>query len=265
MLQAGLQLEQLLIRLANTVGVQTIASDGTAALPDDAMLVDRMKMAVQDAISDMQLANPSWRCLQPAVSITLGADSPACIDGNTTRYRLPWYVVAQPGSGWAFALTNSYRGNVQSSTYARVVEWNADDRTGPPQLVAVTPGAEIGTWELHVAPRPDAAYVLSAQCSLKAFQPTQMHQRSPFGSVHDQTVLAGAKWCFVREDGDENKTQLALAEYQDKLAKSIAFDAKAAGANTVGQILDPVTFTDRRAHFWRSGGVTAIDGIATNP
>lgn len=239
MIQEGLTIEDLLIRLAETIGVSEPASDGTPGLPSDTVLLTRLKKCITDGIGLMQLANSKWRVLRPVVEVQLGTDSPACIDGDPTKYALPWYVVAQPGGGWQFVLEGSWSGPVVSTTFHRIAELNATDLTGPPRAVAMVPGARPGEWEIRLAPAPDAAYVLRAQCSLLAFKPTQLYQRSPFGAAHDQTVLAAAKWCYVRDEAADSRKADFQAEFDSLLAASIKFDIEAAGAITVGKIIDP--------------------------
>lgn len=233
-------LEQMLIRLAETHGVLEVGTDGQPALPSDNMTLERLKRAIQDGIGEMQAASYQWHVLRPVVEITVGSDSPQCIDGDPTRYALPWNVVGQPGSGWSFHLTGSaFRGSVFSSTAAQVAEFNASGLTGPPQYIAVVPGRNAGEWEMHLAPAPDAAYTFTAQASLLAFKPAQLYQRSPFGAVHDQTVLAAARWNLYRDDFGEERRKDYEADFEKALARSIEFDKQAGGAQTLGAIEDP--------------------------
>ncbi len=243
-LEPGMTLNDLLLRLATTLAVTEVDSDGNESLPSDAALLSRMKRAVGDGIGRMRRDNPVWYCLRRKVTLNATEDGTdaANVGEDPTRFALPWFVAGSFSTTWywrAVGDSDTRRGTVVATADKVVAERNGTGSTGHPELVAIVPGETAGSWELHLAPEPDGDYTLEADCELLGFVPTQLYHRSPFGAVHDQTVLAAARFMFVDEDAADPRRDRFREAYLEGLAMSKEFDERLGAPRSLGRISDP--------------------------
>lgn len=266
---AGLTLYDIAIRVAQALGVQSVNPDGSIGLPDDVTLVDRITSCVRDGVDDMRLSAPTWYCLRQQIIIptdTAGT-SPLNIDGDSTRYALPWNAFGSMASEWAWILEGSQRTNrIILSEPLAIEQLNAANITGAPRRGCILPQKTPGMWELRIAPAPDAIYNLISNVSLLAYRMNQLTDRSPFGQIHDSTVVAAAKYCFIRDDHTDPRFERYQAEYARLLAMSMALDLKIGTPKTLGRLTDSgMTPLFGGSPTRLNGGVTSFNGTTINP
>jgi len=263
----GRTFKQHLIDFASALGHAEQSSTGLA-LPTDAVTLDMLKRKYNEGLSLMVADNPNgWYCLRPNVEITITTDTtdPQLVDGDITQYRLPHYVSGDPIFGWNWLRPNGTLNGVCESrdwdTVTRLL--NANRGAGLPQCVATrayveqTPdGTEQVVYLLRVYPRPNETYTMSGMFSVNVGQLSSDTQRHPFGSIHDMTVLAAAKWAWVRDDSTDARRQNWERDYAIRLALSIDADNRA--APTTGP-----SMLDQNAEVWRKLPQTVyINGTA---
>lgn len=276
----------LILRVAEAGGLCDYpeGEDNEAAIPTDPHDLDLCKRSVRDGLEQFYRAHKKWTFLQPEVSMTLSTDasSPASINDDPARYRLPWFVCGA-SSGvitWANPV-GSWGGTLQLTNPERVMAAAANnpDSTGHPQLacilpapqnVAVTTGDRQG-WELRVWPKPDANYELKARFRVFPRRLEDLDERHVAGAMHDQTVVSFAVWVLKRRDAETNPGVLAVykREADEALAASIALDAP----NTprlLGRAYDSGILEDTigrarglPAGYWN--GTSTYNGAAVNP
>lgn len=263
---AGLTLLDISIRVAEAIGVQSVSTDGSAGLPDDVTLVDRIKKAVRDGVDDMRIAAPTWYCLRQHVEIQTETTSPFCIDGDSKRYALPWNAFGTMAAEWCWTLEGSLRSNriILSEPFS-VEQLNVSGISSAPRRACIVAGTAPGTWELKIAPTPDQVYTLHCDVNLLAFRMNQLTDRSPFGPIHDQTVIAAAKYCFVRDDHTDPRFGRYQSEYGRLLESSKALDLKIGAPRNLGRIRDSGMTPINGYRPTRQGGITSLDGITINP
>lgn len=246
----------LIARVARECHCAAYDSNGVAVAPTDKGDLAAVKESIWDGCDDFYKGiDPRdgrahrWHFLSPVVSLTLSAagTSPANINADPARYRLPWYVTAAPVGVWHWSGEDSgYTGQAQSVTPENVIQRHeACPTTGRPQLVAVRPTYGRATvqdrqgWELHVYPDPDQSYTLRARFPVWPRRMESLDERHLAGAPHDQAIVAFAVRAFKRRDKTD-AAMLALIERRaaEAMAGSIELDLLNA-PDTLGVLIDP--------------------------
>lgn len=259
--------QDLIVRLAVSAGLAVYENpgdenDNTARIPTNPGDLDACWRAINDAISyiargayineDGKLRTHEWRCLTQTVTIPIAADgsSPNTVNGDTGIYALPWYMDATTdpagwlcyGSGLATPSTvmmttiRKVRAELlASSVSAGVPLWAAAEPTkrGSPQ------GTNRRGWDLHIAPLPNGPYTLECNVRVRASKMTQLDERHVFGAIHDETVIAVARWMIERDRRSDPETVASLKEEAEQaIATSVQLDGENT-PNTIGLMTDP--------------------------
>lgn len=260
--------EDLLIRLAEWDGCASYSNpedenDNRARIPENPHDLDRLKRAVNDAIEIMTRGGDiayEWRCLMHKVQITIDPDGnrPSCVDGDTGRYRLPWYYDnASPATDWYVFTSGTTLVSYVTMTDLKTVRTYILANVGRsrPIMAAVVPGSQGSPgaahdrgFELYVAPKPDQAYTMETVIRLRPTKLERLTDRHVFGELHDETILAIAKWCLVRDSKsvDEGTLDRAKAYMNEAMAQSVRLDLSNVPTN-LGIMTDPgsARFDDR--------------------
>lgn len=264
--------EDLLIRLAEWDGSASYvndedANDNRARVPTNPHDLDILWRALNDAIECMSRGATKdgyvheWRCLmyRASVSIDTTGTLPYALDGRTGVYALPWYFDnASPATDWWCYTSGTTLVSFMSMTDIRSVRTYLLSNPGNsrPIMAAVVPGVSGAPgasnrkgWQLHVAPLPDQAYTLETEIRLRATKLESLGDRHVFGALHDETILALAKWVLVRDKRADPQTVAdAKAAADEALALSIRLDLANTPTN-LGTMTDP--------------GISRIDGNTT--
>lgn len=163
----SLTFRDLILRVAE-LNATSDESGTTVGPPTDAIELDRIKRAINDAAADIA-RKASWRWLRQTFTITLAPDA--------TRYALHPGVVSAPFGRitWTHPDGRGSGGGTVLSTHTdRLLHMLAlsGDSTGAPRYCAVRPALGVPTSsgsrpriELLVWPSPDLAYTLTATFS----------------------------------------------------------------------------------------------------
>lgn len=228
----GWTLEQLIIELADAVGMATLgeAPDNSATVPTDPNQLDQLTRAVNRGYKSFLAANPRWTFLERIVTLTLSADGTAgnCIDGDPGRYALPSFISGNPKGDWTFVDSLASRACIMVADEHRVRR--ARDRSletsGVPAIGCVRPLSpapggvqKAARHEFVCYPNPDDDYVIRAEFRIEAHDLVNLTDRHIAGATHDMAILEQAVWQFKKLDnpGEPQPTT--------ELGKSIALDA----------------------------------------
>jgi hypothetical protein len=175
-LDYSLNFRDLQVRVAEAIG-QADHSGDTAAPPTDALALDRIKRAINDAVADIA-RKASWLWLRQTVTITLDPDGASVtnIDSDATRYMLPVHVVSAPYGRvtWRNA-ANTTGGQVFSASTDRLLHLTAlhPSATGAPQVCSVQAAAGVNrpvgsraVMEMRVWPKPSEAFTMTCSFSV---------------------------------------------------------------------------------------------------
>ena len=237
-------MRETLTDLAVVVGVSTLDSAGLPTIPDNAYELNRLKAAYNEGLRLMAMSKAQgWYCLRQIIDITIGTDTHAAnvIDGDISRYRLPLGVSGQPFDEWSWVLpSGTLQGVLQSVSWGEVTRLNNVVRGGSlPAKVAMQPmtdhapdGTDVVVWTIQVHPRPNQTYTLTAHFVVTVPRQNELDSRHPFGSMHDSTVLAAAKWAWVKDDTTEARWQAWQGDFTGLLQQSKEIDDQAAPTRT---------------------------------
>jgi hypothetical protein len=197
----GLTYEGILLRVAELNRLQKVAAGAVAAVPVDPNILDRLKRSVSDGIRLISRQLPRASFLRPVVRLELKADGTgsANIAGDAGRVRLPSYVQAPSSPELAWYA----QGTGGSVTYRPFEEVEAcrqqDSPDGYPchaAIVYTMPGADeragFRGLELILYPVPSIDITLVGQFYAGAFRFQELTDTSPWGPMHDDTIVAAA-------------------------------------------------------------------------
>lgn len=174
-LDHSLTFRDLQVRVAEMNGNST-ESGSAVAPPTDAVALDKIKRAINDAAANVA-RKASWLWLRQTHTITLDPDGTAVdnIDSDATRYALHPSVQSAPYGRvtWRNADQND-GGKVFSTSTDQLLYLTARDSasTGAPRYVSVQPsGASIPSgsrarMEMRVWPKPSEAFTLTCEFSV---------------------------------------------------------------------------------------------------
>ncbi len=220
--QMGQTMRQHLIALADAVGVASFDENGAVALPDDEYELGKLKTKYNEGLTLMAMSKTNgWYALNPVVPVklTTNTTSSEIIEGDISRYRLPAWVSGQPLGQWTWTLDNgSMAGRCTSRAWGDITNMLAMNRGGGiPRFVACMPQDERlsdnstrKTWQIRVAPKPNQAYTLSAKFRRSIVTMSELGDRHAFGALHDLTVLAAAKWAYMKDETDPRRDQYRI-------------------------------------------------------
>lgn len=233
----GLNFGEMRARVARVLGKGSKDPKTGVALPDtdagtDQQIGDAVNAAAQEVINSRD-----WTFLYRPVTVTLGADSPQCIDGDASQYALPEYVIGPPTTAVTFTTTEpAWGGMVEDVDYATVLRYlSANVSSGCPYVCAAVPidfettELTLGTrdkWRLIVAPLPNLPYVLKTTFRVRhlPFEADQAVGLWP--ADHDNLIMAAAILKLVEEGKGGTHIDVATAQnrYNRLYAASVQFD-----------------------------------------
>lgn len=227
----GWTLEQLIIELADAVGMATLGTgtDNSAVVPTDPNTLDQLTRAVNRGYRSFLAANPRWTFLERVVQLTLSEDGTAgnCIDSDPGRYALPSYISGNPKGDWTFVDTISNRSCIIATDQhmLRKLRDRDPNTSGVPSYGCVRPMSpapggvqKAARHELVVYPKPDDDYVIQAEFRIEAHELVNLTDRHIAGAAHDMAILEQAAWQWNKLDTPGLEQPVA------ELAKSIALD-----------------------------------------
>ena len=183
-LDHSLTFREIQVRVAEMSG-NTDESGSVVDVPTDAIALDKIKRAINDAAVDIA-RKASWLWLRQTIVITLAPDGDAAdsIDADPTRYALPPQVVSAPYGRVIWKNPGGTDGGKVFSTATDQLLYLAarDPSTaGAPRYVSVQPAYGVNRpagsrqrMELRVWPKPSEAFTLTCEFSV-----------TPIPLVHD--------------------------------------------------------------------------------
>lgn len=273
-MSTGLTLEQLMLRVADDAGLLEY-SGTTEALPDDPLILAKLKRAVNDGLRQLRRDNPRWSWLDLLVELQLrpDGDGPLNLAGRPELYRLPRGVTAcRPKGGRWWYTDSSASGTTIEDTAEQVVRrrFAIQDTSGDPFMAACFAHENEGpsrdnpqrVWAVIFYPKPATAHTVGAIFRTLARELVDLHERHEAGAEFDDAVVAYALWKWWQGDAtDGGKLALRKQEAAEALASAMRLDLENK-PRTLPQIRDP-SFDMEEGHPRRLGDmrVTTVSGI----
>lgn len=280
-----LTLNDLLIALGERVGQfdRGQGADNRVSAASDPQTRDRLLRAINAGRREVYSRMPDARCFQPRLSITLDptGTSASVVDGDTSKYRLPYSVQGMAGGQWNWSMpgTGGFGGDVpiiHPSDIERLhFTTNSQSLTRWPGCAAFLrmplgnpnePGRRF-CHVLWVYPKPDIAYLVQGQARVMYEPLVSLDDLEPMGQQHAETILAFAErdWELGRR---ETADQVAIDARCDKaIAISIELD-NTTGPQSIGPAIDPesirdsLRYTGRRGYYPERGAmVDTVSGV----
>lgn len=241
----GLRFDQILIRVAEYLGIADYSSAGTgaAAIPSDVHDLDLCKRLVNDGIRMFLSDNPKWYWTRKIHSMTISNSSlPDQINGDTARYLMPQDFNGDAMGEWTFGADQNVWPEIITMPEHVIRMWrsiHSGNQSGIPHYAAFrrledryVPAGQRGRWEVIFYPDPGQAYVVELEYRHffnDLVEPTLDYQ--PAGAEHDETIVAAA---IAKAELDRDDVMGSRHQYYEKCLKnSIRVDLQAA-PKTVG-------------------------------
>lgn len=258
----GMTFQDFIVRVATRLGVRDLTA-GSNGLPkrahDLALCKEHVNEGYRRFLAGVRPGMKPyrhWTFLRPEIVLTLSADGTGgdCIDGDSSRYRLPYNQAVRPRF---WTVKESGVAGVGTNALDTSIEWvrsmlTSTTSTGRPTRCAVTPrlngapGVDDRGWEAVFYPRPDKDYVVSAPVRIQPRDLVELEDRHVAGAVHDEAIAAQAILAAMRRNvTDQNTGQFGIFQQDatDLLNASIEID-KANHPAVAGDMSDPTTEGD---------------------
>lgn len=230
-----LTFSELRIRVADYLGLATIAAGSAAALPTDVHDLDLVGRIVNDAYRRFLTDSNRWNFLTVPLSVTFGTNMVAA---DKSRYFLPddfYGLLLSPFTYASNGLGVSIR-QVNEATIRQYVSGGGDS-TGDPVVFAIRPinvdaTATAQRWEAIFWPTPDGTEAVTAVYKRFPNKLSANGDVSVAGFQHDQTVLQACLAAAELQRGDAMGPHEKM--YQTRLDMSKSIDRRAAPASLGG-------------------------------
>jgi hypothetical protein len=245
----GLTFRELVVRVAEYLGVAYYGSDGTseAQVPTDGHDLGLCKRLVNDGIRMFINDHHDWRWMRKLHTLTVtNSSSPLQVAGDTGRYFMPEDFGGDARGHWTFGPDQNVWPEIITIDEVTIREWrsiHAGNQTGIPRYAAFRPlpdedipQGQRARWEVLFYPDPGQAYVVQLPyrhyfnnlVSLDA-------DRQPAGFEHDETIKAAA---LAQAELDRDDTLGARGEYYKKCLENSKRIDLLSVPKTVGPNLD---------------------------
>lgn len=234
LLDHSLTFRELQVRVAEMDGT-TDDSGSAVGVPTDAIALDKLKRAINDAAADIA-RKASWLWLRQTIVITLAPDGDAAdsIDADATRYALPPQVVSAPYGRviWKNA-DNTDGGKVFSTSTDQLLLLTARDpsTTGAPRYVSVQPAYGVNTpagsrprMEIRVWPKPSEAFTLTCEFSVTPIPLVNDSDRGIWPAYMDLPIVRRAYAVLLKYSDAEFAT--ATQEADKAIAEARAHEGE---------------------------------------
>lgn len=222
----SLTFEDLIIRVAEHVGVADFSGD-TAAAPTDTYNLSRVKRIINDAYRMFYNEIPNWNWSLQRFSITFDVDgtSDDVVDASAWRYYLPdgFFQIIGP---LTYEENSGYK-EMKEVQPSKIEALRAEsDTSGYPVMYAIRKiaGDPLRRWELLVWPEPTSDETIIGHCRVYPNKLVENNDVPNCGPEFDEAILAACKYVAETEI-DEAPTGWDQ-RYRDALASAIAFDRR---------------------------------------
>lgn len=232
----SLTFQDMILRVAEFLGIVAQAADGTAAIPTDAADLELCKRIVNDGYRRFMTSDVAnkhkWQWMQPLISITFDPTGVTCVNNEAYRYYAPDGFFGHLLAPWTYDTTG--RRVIGITSEARIRELRALTGTsGDPNLAAhrpireaVMPSQKTRRWEIIFYPTPSAVFTVSARAKLLPLKLVELTDKAIAGPQHDEAVLAASLYeAEIQRDSNTNGSQ--ANRWRDALARSISTDREA--------------------------------------
>ena len=245
----GLRFDQIVIRVAEYLGVADYGSAGTgaAAVPADTHDLDLCKRLVNDGIRMFISDNPKWYWMRKIYSLSVDTnDTPEQINSDPGRYFMPPDFNGDTMNQITFGPDQNVWPEIVTLPEHVIRQWrsiHSGNQSGIPHYAAFrrladkeVPAGDRGRWELLLYPDPGEAYLLNIKYrSFFSDLVDLTRDYQPAGLEHDECIVAAA---IAKAELDRDDQLGARYQYyQQCLGNSMKVDLLAA-PNTVGANLD---------------------------
>jgi hypothetical protein len=222
----ALTFSDLILRVAEYLGVALVSGSSAAAVPTDAHDLDLCKRIVNDGYRKFLLAHTRWRFLRPVSTITFIADTatydmPAGFFGSIADDK--FMPAAATGKPIIAIVPDAY---IQQMKVAGAVTGDPAYCSVRPKTVAQDNTGVAPRWQAEFWPTPSSAYAVTAPIRLIPGKLVNLTDTPVAGFQHADTILAFALAEAERTRDDKSGVQAAHASAM--LAQSKAIDAEAA-------------------------------------
>jgi hypothetical protein len=260
---------ELVLEVAEYLGVASFDEDnGTTGMPENRYDQLNCEKIVDRGWEEFLALTSAWSFLHQVYSLPVGPDSPYVVDGDTSRYRMPWFFGGQMGAG---AMTYQTPGpcraielvdeSVVRSAYSRVGAtttgdpwWVSFER---PPIVNDNQGDRKYQWQAYVYPKPTQNRTIQIPIRV---QPTMkdwpLDEPHCAGSLFNNAVRAAVIARAEMEWRSEEQTRRQV--WQEAAARAVELD-KGAMTRPLGK-LGP-TNPDRTGRPVR--GITTLSHLGT--
>lgn len=271
-LESSMSLEDLLLDLADKVGLASHGSNGTSAptIPDDEADRARLIHYINAGYKLFLRDDPDWTFLEIPVSITFNpdGDGPFNVAGDAGRYRLPHPVRSRPRGNWVY--------QDQSSVFAQVIDYaprrveimrQANGASGIPEYcgcrrLPVTDGTEQPklAWEALFYPKPSSVLTVTAPFRVVPYNLVELHERHVCGADHDHSIVAAAWYLWeLKDETEPGSLALATADKDNAFAASKELDGRNR-TRRYGRMRDPSIRTTTTGSRRARGLITEVGG-----
>lgn len=242
-----------------------MAVDATTKLPVDPDDAATVLEVVKDAWAEFLMADGKhqWRFMDKKVYLTFNSDgeSPQAVNGESWRYKMPWYFTGRYRGDWEYQQGSSQIGRrirvvpEEKIMQARSIGANS----GTPQLCAFVPREDGIGYEAQFWPDPvttgDEIFI---RCH--AYSGTFTYSDRQFaGPEFDSAVKAACLYVAARDQENANGGP-EEKQWMKMLAGAITLD-KRNGPKTVGSMnIDQMDMMDMR-QYHGFHGVQSVDGV----
>lgn len=253
----------LLKDFAERVGVRDwgTGADNRITVPADPATRDRLVRAINAGRRELYSRLPEARCFTPIISVTLDPTGTSVqnIDGDASKYRLPYTVQSLAGGQWAWKTGDAesdwggiLRQAHQADLMALYASTGTAILTGPPNVIALVQNVLSGPNEparrtasfLWIYPKPEQTYVVQGQARIMYSPLSEDSDLEPMGQEHAESLLTFAEraWNIGQCDAD----QWAILEQRAAAAVAISQSLdNNRGAQNLGIGIDPDAERDR--------------------
>ncbi len=240
---SGMTFKSLCIELAEYAGIASYtnpddSNDNRARVPSDPGQLDQVRRKVNEGYLRLFCAHPEeWSFYTGELALTLKSDGsgPANLNSEPQLYVLPSFVRHVAGDA-------SYTANTSAIRECQLVDHDILRRSrdtyhgqlGTPKIFAIKKHTPTGPQAraltvLEFWPKPDQDYELVFPVSVTPVELVADDDRPVCGLIHDDTIVAAAKFAWARayeSEADPQRVANAKAEYQEALAKSLVNDRR---------------------------------------
>lgn len=277
-----LTLGDLMLSLAERMGWHKVpsGSDNRSTLPDDPNLRDRLLRAVNAGRRETYRRMATATCFRPILSVVTDpeATGPLVLGGDSSKYRLPYFVQSLAGGAWTWSLLSSggYGGTLQARHQSDIAAMHATTSSqslrSAPRAMAfglekLNNPAEPGRRQvsfLYIYPKPDQAYILQGQARVM-FEPlVALTDLEPMGQEHVETIITGGERDIKLNHPDLSQRADVARRFEEAIALSTANDNERR-PQTLGVAYDPDAIRQMRKNVspWpdQAAMVTHLNGV----